>query len=335
MNFTRRKFVAVIASALSGVAGAVDRHADGAAHLAKPRGGARGRFSSRAAPSKTVDPRVAALAASVESARLSATVSELAAMKTRWSLASGEKTAVYVRSELIKRGYDAQSLRDVPFKLPGGGLRSSVLCVPPRLDAGFMLICAHHDSVSASPAVLAPGADDNGSGVAVMLEVARVLRSVALKRGVMFASFGGEEQGLLGSMATAKLARQEKWAIDVVVNLDMVGWVDPQRPSNIVVEFDQGNASSTNDATARAFGLQLGQAFHDHGSLTVEHTDIWNSDYMPFEAAGFPCVGIYDGGSDAAFYHSEQDEPSVVDGDRMADVARALVAFVAQTAGLA
>lgn len=68
--------------------------------------------------------------------------------------------------------------------------------------------------------------------------------------------------------------------------------------------------------------------------MTVEHTDIWNSDYMPFEAAGFPCVGVYDGGAGADFYHSERDLPAVVDMNRLGEVTRGLLAFVAQTVEL-
>jgi hypothetical protein len=43
----------------------------------------------------------------------------------------------------------------------------------------------------------------------------------------------------------------------------------------------------------------MAQLAADYTSMTVEHTDIWSSDYMPFEAKGFPCIGLYDGGADS------------------------------------
>lgn len=66
----------------------------------------------------------------------------------------------------------------------------------------------------------APRADDNASGVAVLLEVARILKDVELTRGVCFACFGGEEQGLFGSKKCADVAKENDWNIDLVINLD-------------------------------------------------------------------------------------------------------------------
>jgi len=222
----------------------------------------------------------------------------------------------------------------VELTLPNGTVAHSVLCAPQRLYQGFILIFAHYDSISETPIVAAPGADDNGSGIAVVLEIARIFAGVDLKRGVMFAAFAGEEQGLFGSQAVANLAVRDRWAIDVMVNLDMVAHVDPDRPTNIVVEYDKGNADQRNDAAAKAFGLQMAQLAADYTSMTVEHTDIWSSDYMPFEAKGFPCIGLYDGAADAPFYHTTQDKVGQVDMTRLAEVTALVCAFVATTAEL-
>src|SRR3989454_11731581 len=61
-----------------------------------------------------------------------------------------------------------------------------------------LIIAAHYDTVEGSP-----GADDNASGLAVMLEVARNLRAVPMTRGVRFIAFCLEEENLLGSLAYA------------------------------------------------------------------------------------------------------------------------------------
>ena len=72
------------------------------------------------------------------------------------------------------------------------------------------------------------------------------------------------------------------------------------------MEYDQGNRHPGNDAAARAYGLLMAQAAADYTTLEVEHTDIWNSDYMPFEAKGYACIGAYEGGENP-YYHKSTD----------------------------
>jgi hypothetical protein len=301
--------------------------------LDKKRAYARGRFDSAASKSKRKDAAVEALLATIERDRLAATIKELATFPTRWTLSPDiSRPRDWVAKQFNDLGYPVARVRQVEARLPNGMLFHNVLCAPERLDQGFILICGHYDCTSENASVLAPGADDNASGIAAILETARIFSKVPLKRGVMFAAFAGEEQGLVGSQAVANIAAQERWAIDVVINLDMVGHVDPARPTSIVVEYDQGNVSSTNDAAAKAFGLQMAQYAADYTSMTVEHTDIWNSDYMPFEAKGYPCIGLYDGAADAPFYHSTRDKPEQVDLGRLVEITGLISAFVANVA---
>lgn len=299
----------------------------------KKRANARGRADSQAAKSKKKDAAIEALIGKIDSARLTETLKALTAFPTRWSLSPElVNSRDWIKKQFIDFGYEASRVQLVELKLPNGTVAHSVLCAPERLDQGFILIGAHYDTISETPAVAAPGADDDGSGIAVVLEIARIFAGVGLKRGVMFAAFAGEEQGLFGSQAVADVAAKDKWAIDVMVNLDMVGHVDPARPTNLVVEYDKGNADPRNDAAAKAFGLQMAQLAADYTSMTVEHTDIWSSDYMPFEAKGFPCIGLFDGAADAPFYHTTQDKIAQVDLARLTEVTALVCAFVATTA---
>jgi Peptidase family M28 len=75
--------------------------------------------------------------------------------------------------------------------------------------------------------------------------------------------------------------------------------------------------------------MVMAQAAADYTSLEVEHTDIWNSDYMPFEERGYVCIGLYDGAADAPFYHTVNDTLDRVDLARLAEVTKLLVATVA------
>lgn len=68
-----------------------------------------------------------------------------------------------------------------------------------------------------------PGANDNASGIAALLEAARLLSAHRPSASIVFAALSGEEQGLFGGAIVAKVAKQEGWRIDAVINNDMVG----------------------------------------------------------------------------------------------------------------
>jgi hypothetical protein len=297
----------------------------------KRREAARGRLASTAVTRKAAaDPEIAGLAASVSEARLKATLESLVAWGTRWTFAPHiDQVTAAIRDAFVAAGYPQAAVRFQPFSMPGSGSQRNVLCGSATAGSGIVLLCAHYDTISRSPATAAPGCDDNASGIAVMLEAARVLRDAGLGERILCAAFGGEEQGLYGSRACAEIATAEGWDIRLVINLDMVGYRDPARPNLVTVEFDQGNASPGNDAAARDCATTMAQAAADYTSLEVEHTDIWNSDYMPFEAKGYVCIGVYDGAADAPFYHSAEDTLDKVDLPRVAEVTRLVVATIA------
>jgi Peptidase family M28 len=68
-----------------------------------------------------------------------------------------------------------------------------------------------------------PGANDDGSGTAAVIELARVLARVRSEATIVFVAFAGEEQGLYGSTRFAELARQNGWNIQGVLNMDIIG----------------------------------------------------------------------------------------------------------------
>jgi hypothetical protein len=71
-----------------------------------------------------------------------------------------------------------------------------------------------------------PGANDNASGLAALLEAARILSKHQPNASIVFAALSGEEQGLFGGEIVARLAKQEGWRIDAVINNDMVGNIE-------------------------------------------------------------------------------------------------------------
>jgi len=86
----------------------------------------------------------------------------------------------------------------------------------------YVMVCAHYDDMPSGN--LAPGADDNGSGTAAVIEVARVLKDYSFEYSIIFALWDQEEQGLLGSNYYAQIAGNRGDSIVAVMNLDMIGW---------------------------------------------------------------------------------------------------------------
>jgi hypothetical protein len=113
-------------------------------------------------------------------------------------------------------GEDAPNWKNLIVVLPG---------TDPDLANEEVLMTAHLDSTAiGTPETKAPGADDNGSGVATLLEAVRLLKDVPFKRTIKIIFFTGEEQGLYGSKAYMTQYSSDLKNIIGVINLDMFGY---------------------------------------------------------------------------------------------------------------
>ena len=229
----------------------------------KKRNEAVGRTISQNNKSKLLNPDIVKFVSLVDKEFLGASISSMVKFGTRWSYSSNVSLVPeWIHKKFVTMGYRENiQVRYQDFNMPGSELQQrNVLCGSVDNDKSIILVCCHYDSLSERPSIEAPGADDNASGVAATLELARLLKNVELKREVLYCVFGGEEQGLFGSDACAEIAIQQNWPIDVVINLDMVSYKNPIGPSRIVVEYDQGNRDPRNDAAAKTYGLIMAQA---------------------------------------------------------------------------
>jgi hypothetical protein len=130
----------------------------------------------------------------------------------RYTTAERSHTRAYITSELQKSGWDPQ--------LEEFAEGVNIVAQRPGTDpnAGTILVAAHYDTVPFSP-----GADDNATGVAVTLEVARLLGTQPTPRTLQLAFFDKEEEGLLGSKAfVSQKARLQN--LRGVIVMDMVGY---------------------------------------------------------------------------------------------------------------
>ncbi|TDO37333.1 peptidase M28-like protein [Paractinoplanes brasiliensis] len=171
------------------------------------------------------------------------------------------------------------------------GGRETVNVVADRPGDGERLVyvMAHLDSVNQTGVIgaPAPGADDNASGAAGALELARVLATADAAHDLRIVLFGGEEQGLHGSRVhVAGLAGEERSRITLALNMDMIGRRNTATPS-VLLEGAPVSQSAI-DALARAA--------HDVTDLEVfVSLEPFASDHVPFIDAGLPAVLTIEG----------------------------------------
>jgi Peptidase family M28 len=195
----------------------------------------------------------------------------------------------------------------------------------------LILIIAHYDSrmrdINQSNA-RAPGADDDASGVAAVLELARILTQVDLKNNIQFVLFSGEEQGQWGSTAYVKHLQANDIKPDLVINLDMIGF-----PSlglgKVAIEYDQGNKSKTNDKYSKEVGEFIKEIASKYTNLEGSLTTFGKTDLVPFEAAGITVIGLHDGGSEHnPHYHSISDTPATLNIEYLTSVTQLALATI-------
>ncbi|WP_233601070.1 MULTISPECIES: M28 family metallopeptidase [Micromonospora] len=180
----------------------------------------------------------------------------------------------------------------------------------PASGAGDLLLTAHYDGVGDHPGLRLPGASDNATGVAVVLEAARVLAAgLPAGVGLSVALLDREEVGALGSAHHATRLRAEG-AAPLVVNVDGAGRLD-------------GAAAVEAGGPAHRLLALLDQAGRHTGvPLTAGPVA---SDNRRYGRAGLAAVGI---GAGMGGYHSPADTPDKVDPGTLALIARLVVATV-------
>ncbi|MEX2981255.1 M28 family metallopeptidase [Streptomyces sp. C36] len=272
------------------------------------------------------DKFIATLVELVSAGALRSTVEALAAIPTRHTFSPhlGEATT------LIADRFTAAGYPDVVRRTwsHAGHSADNVVCTKPGTESGgpVIIVCAHYDSRMEdldNVTARAPGADDNASGVAAILEIARLLAPVTLSATIRFVAFSGEEQGLWGSTAYAAELHAAGADVHRVINLDMIG--RPPADGSVTVERDLGNAVPGNDAASQALGAVMAQAAASYTALPVKLGPIYDSDYMPFEARGDITVGAYEGEGNP-HYHRTSDKPATLDYGYLAAVTKTVLA---------
>jgi len=130
------------------------------------------------------------------------------------------KAIAYLEKAYASFGYAPELQWFQPQQAQGNRTANIVATLKGTVNPELIyVVSSHFDSVAGGP-----GADDDTSGTCALLETARALASTPLAATVVFASFTGEEAGLLGSREFVRLAAQNKWNVAGALNNDMIGW---------------------------------------------------------------------------------------------------------------
>lgn len=194
----------------------------------------------------------------------------------------------------------------------------------------LIVVTAHLDSINleGGEASSAPGADDNASGSAAVLAMARLLAHHEAAHDMRFILFGGEEQGLFGSRQHIQaLSATEQDRIRAVVNMDMIGSSNTATPAVLI----EGHIISQELIDTLALSAMTYTGLQVQTSLTP-----FASDHVPFIRAGIPAVLTIEGADGAnQNVHSARDTLNTINYDLALEIARMNLAFVAEALGQA
>jgi Zn-dependent M28 family amino/carboxypeptidase len=243
-----------------------------------------------------------------------------------------------IKDQLINFGYSEESVFYHEYTERGYELKN-VVCIKKGESNKTIILCAHYDTILNSNwediTSRAPGADDNASGVSTLLEIARIMLNVNTEFTIQFVFFSGEEQGFWGSKHYAQKVKDENLDLMLVVNMDMcgeTGFLDNDKISYI--DIDDGSTgeqpSADQSAQSKFFGEKMEQNAKDYTNLDIKFDPIAFSDYMPFEARGYICIGAYDGAAEEhnPHYHSTTDTPSNLNMNFLESVIKMVLAFI-------
>lgn len=203
----------------------------------------------------------------------------------------------------------------------------------------ILILCAHYDSIAKSTVnwdwqtCPAPGANDNASGVAAMIEIARLINNVDMDYTIRFIAFTGEEQNLWGSRAYADHALSSNMNIILLINLDEIGYSDVMSNWKVIIGEDQGNHIFPKNIDSHKFAEVMKRAASDYTNLTGKLSDLWHSDHMPFLSAGYAVVGVCQADR-SPHTHKITDTYDNIDINYVVEVTRMTVASIMQVAGI-
>lgn len=234
------------------------------------------------------DPRIQVLVDQVDKTNIEATVTGLSSNFTRYAESSG---AVNAQGQL--EGWASGLGLNVSTQLFNPSMSRNVIAEIPGATAPekVVVIGAHYDSVNwqDGTSAISPGADDNASGSAGVLEAARVLsQGGPYEHTLRFVWFSGEELGLLGAFGNAQASAAANEEIIAMLNMDMIAYRAPGDARD--VDFATNNTTASLNDFAQAIGaLYVPNWAFSEGVLTAG-----SSDHAAYFQTGFPATFFFE-----------------------------------------
>jgi len=260
------------------------------------------------------------LADLIEEDSLYAYLTRLEAFQTRYYTTD---SIISARDWLVDKftefGYDSVAIDTFYYN---GQICHNVICLKPGVAEPDRLIVigGHYDSINGDspPEIFAPGADDNASGTAATLELARILAAVPTRKSIMFAAFSAEEVGLRGSYYLVERLYNQGVDVDFMLNFDMVAYTDDT--VNDVTIFS-GDMPATADVFAAA-AERVTTLIPNYGGQAS------NSDHASFDNFGYPAAYIQEGDFNFPGWHTDLDISSRLDFPYYAELMRMAAAGI-------
>ena len=325
---------------------------------------------------QTASPAVAALIEEVAASRLQAHVEALALKDPALGSVPGNirsrfavhpeilESTEYIRSQLAaalsdeavelhafpidsRRVVSHTSRRGNEGPAPSDTTAYNVIGTLPGTDpeAGYYIVCAHYDATGTRSAGgwnwqsdPAPGADDNASGVALVLESAKLLAGQRFPWSILFIAWSGEELGLLGSQAYVALAADRNDPILGVLNFDMIGFNDLQQRLELVTNPGSRWLGDQMASVAERYEIDLKvDLLEDGGARLSDHAPFWSrgydailgiENYLPTDSTTY---GVREGRYRInSQYHSVVDLPDSINWELVRRTTQLTVATLAE-----
>jgi aminopeptidase YwaD len=261
-------------------------------------------------------------------AALRAHVDRLAATPRVLGTKEHAAARAYIREQLASFGY---SPREAPFGRHGG---TNVHATRGGPGGPLFVVGAHYDSVVGSP-----GADDNASGVAALLEIARSLAVAAPGVSLEFVAYDQEENGLAGSRAHCLALQRDRVDVAGMLSLEMLGFTgdDQIAPPGVATTRERGDFLAVVANTPSADLLRMFEGLESlvpmERVVAPEETEAavlaGLSDHGSFWTMGWPALLV----TDTALlrnphYHAHSDRPETLDYTFLARATEAVLAAV-------
>lgn len=274
------------------------------------------------------------IASEVAQTELETTIQDLEAMGTRYTMSQGDEAA---RDYLVDRAEMMGLTAELdPFQVTNQTANNVIIKLPgTKTPENIYIYSAHYDSTSSQAMTNAPGADDNATGVAGVLEAARVMSKHRFANTVWFVFTAAEEQGSLGSKHLVQSLALQGIAVKGAIAPDMIGYW-PQG-ENDAMDILGDPASAHLVARMADVATRMGVPFKKY----IEHTYCYGDDHTSYQEAGIPAITPMDcveahnvagAGEDTPHYHQPSDTFETLHMPFTTKVAQVIVATLAELA---